>query len=503
VTTSEAVATVTLAQTLQRHVAAGPTRPAVTAACTTTTYGELADRVARLAAALAAEGLGRGDRVALLARNGTAFPLLLEAASWSGVVLVGINWRLTASEVAAVLDDSEAKLVVADREWASLVGERRTVWVDDLDGWAEGHPPQDVHEGQGPSSIVLQLYTTGTTGEPKGVQLSETNLHQMCVSAAEAWLMHPEMRFLAVLPTFHVSGMSSYVTAFHVGGEVVVPDGASAEEVCSAIERHRVTHTVIVPTVLTTLVADKAPERHDLSSLEVLIYGSAPSGSRLVEEAMAMLPATGFSQGYGLTETSAGVAIAPIVRAGQEEPRAGSVGRMLPSCEVRVVDPTTGVDVPTGSDGEIWLRTPQLTVGYWRKPELTAAAIDEEGWFRTGDIGCVDEERFLFIRDRLKDVIISGGENIYTVEVENAVSSHPAVLEVAVVGAPHPHWGETVRAVVVRRDGCELDEPELRAWLQPRLARYKQPRQIDFTDELPKTGSGKILKRVLREEAGQ
>ena len=193
------------------------------------------------------------------------------------------------------------------------------------------------------------------------------------------------------------------------------------------------------------------------------------------------------------------MAIAPLVRHGDADPRPGTAGRILDNCEVRVVDPETGSDVPPDQDGEIWLRTPQRTPGYWRRPDETAAAITADGWFRTGDIGAVDADGYLFIRDRLKDMIISGGENIYSVKVEAAVSSHPDVVEVAVYGVPHPHWGETVKAVVVRRPGSSLTAEELLDHLSDRLARYKRPRLIEFADGLPKTGSGKILKRALRD----
>jgi acyl-CoA synthetase (AMP-forming)/AMP-acid ligase II len=193
------------------------------------------------------------------------------------------------------------------------------------------------------------------------------------------------------------------------------------------------------------------------------------------------------------------VAIAPIHRLGEVDLHPGAVGTVLPTCECRIVDVTSGREVGPGEAGEIWLRTPQLTIGYWNKPEQTAAAISADGWFRTGDIGRLDADGFLYILDRLKDIIISGGENIYSVEVENAIVAHPAVLETAVVGVPHPHWGETVKAVVVLRAGETLELPELMSWLDGRLARYKQPRIVEFATELPKTASGKILKRALRD----
>lgn len=495
----------TLASILDRNRRERPDVTAVTAQEGSPTYAEFAASVARVADRFSQLGLRHGDRVAVLARNGLPYLQLVYAASWSGVSLVCLNWRLERDEIGAVLDDSEPTLLFIQEEFRSLVADRDVLSIDGdeggFDSWSSaGDPARPRRAEQAQDDVVLLLYTTGTTGQAKGVQLIERGLWHMCDTATEAWRMTQGTRFLACLPFFHVSGMSSAMCAVFTGGEVVIPTGTSVAEISSAIQERRVTHTTLVPTVLTSLVAEKAAEQWDLGSLEVVIYGSAPSGSSLIEEAMQMLPTVGFSQGYGLTETCAGVAIAPILKDGEADGHPGSVGQILPNCECRIVDVGSGADLGPGSDGEIWLRTPQLTPGYWRNPELTAAAIDDEGWFRSGDIGVLDADGFLYIRDRLKDMIISGGENIYSVEVENAIVAHPAVLETAVVGVPHPRWGETVKAVVVLKPGETLDEAGLELWLDGRLARYKRPRVVVFAAELPKTGSGKILKRALRTE---
>lgn len=503
----QATSETTLAKSLDRHRRERPHYRAITTPAGTRTYAALARDVARIACRLKEEHAARGSRIAVIARNGLPYVQLVYAASWAGAQLVCVNWRLEPEESQAILSDSAPVLVFAEREFAHLVGpHRHVVWLDrsehdpaDFEDWyATGDPHTPIDPGQGAESVALLLYTTGTTGQPKGVQLVERNFSHMCEQATKAWRMHPEMRFMACLPMFHVSGMSSVMCCVHMGGELVVPAGTSVAELGRAVEERGVSHTVLVPTVLTRLVAEKAAQTYDLSSLEVVIYGSAPSGSTLIERAMEMLPHTGFSQGYGLTETCAGVAIAPICKHGDVDRHPGSVGTVLDNCECRIVAPLTGEDVASGADGEIWLRTPQLMAGYLNKPEETAAAISPDGWFRTGDIGCRDEQGFLYIRDRLKDVIISGGENIYSVEVENAIAAHPAVLEAAVVGVPDPAWGETVKAVVALRKGQTLDGSALQAWLDGRLARYKRPRIIEFVDDLPKTGSGKILKGALR-----
>ncbi|MEB8339537.1 class I adenylate-forming enzyme family protein [Streptomyces endophyticus] len=514
----------TLARTLAHHCHRRPNHRAVTTPTGTRTYAQLTADVARIASTLRDGHVARGSRIAVLARNGLPCVQLVYAASWSGTQLVCVNWRLGPEESRAVLADSAPVLVFAEREFAHLIGPReRVIWLDGpghgptpFEQWyADGdphtppnpNPDQDPDQDQDqdpnqdpdqdPESAVLLLYTTGTTGSPKGVPLLERNLSHTCVQATRRWRMHPDMTFLACLPMFHVSGMSSVVCSVHVGGELVVPSGTSVAELGTVIEERGVTHTVLVPTILSRLVAENAVAVHDFDSLEVVIYGAAPAGDTLVEQAMEMLPHTGFSQGYGLTETCAGVAIEPLRRYGDAAGHPGSVGEVLDNCACRVVDPRTGEDVAPGADGEIWLRTPQLTPGYLNKPEETAAAITPDGWFRTGDIGCLDDEGFLYLKDRLKDMIISGGENIYSVEVENVVATHPAVLEAAVIGVPDPAWGETVKAFVVLRRGETLDSATLRAWLEGRIARYKRPRIVEFVDQLPRTGSGKVMKRAL------
>ncbi|NUS92054.1 MAG: acyl--CoA ligase, partial [Nocardia sp.] len=487
----------TLAGRLAGHARDRAGYRAISAPAGSQTYAEFARDVARIADRLRAAGLRRGDRMAVLAHNDLAYVQLVYAASWAGIVLVGLNTRLTAAELGAVLDDCTPSLLFAEREPASELDPRcPVVLLDGPEGsefehwYAAGDSGCAPDAGQTGESVVLLAYTTGTTGEPKGIQLVERNLREMAEQAAAAWALHPDMRYMACLPMFRMSGMSSVTCCVHVGGEVVIPSGTSVAAIAGAVEDRGVTHTSLVPTLLADLITENTAAAFDLSSLELIIYGSAPSSSSLIDQAMEMLPHTGFSQGYGLTETCAGVAVAPIRRRGEVDRHPGSVGRVHPTCECRIVDVTTGRDVGTGADGEIWLRTPQLTIGYWNRPAETAAAISTDGWFRTGDVGMIDNDGFLYVHDRLKNVIILGGENVYSVEVENAIGAHPAVLEVAVVGVPHPHWGETVKAVVVLCRGQQLDERELDGWLEGRLARYKRPRIVEFVGDLPKAGSG-------------
>jgi long-chain acyl-CoA synthetase len=496
----------TMASLLDRHAAERGDAPAVTVAGRTTTYAELALEVERWARGFEMEGLAPGDRVAVLARNGLPFVAAHFAASRAGVTLVGLNWRLSPHEVAQILTDAEPRLVLVDTDLLPLLARTspgpRQVVLDgpeaDVEDWlaaASAHPAPDRRD---PSHVLLMLYTTGTTGRAKGVMITETNITEMVAEVSARWHMRADMRFVNVLPLFHVSGTGAVFSTMSVGGEVIIPADTSAASIVRTIEERRVTHSAMVPTVLTALVHDPELGGRDLTSLEVLIYGAAPSGGTLVRDAMALMPRCGFTQGYGLTETCGGVSVAPLRRHGEVDDRPGTVGQACTRYTIRVVDPVRTQDVPAGTAGEVWLRGPQNALGYWNRPEETAASFLPGGWFRSGDIGLLDEDGFLYLKDRLKDMIISGGENIYSVEVENALLTHPEVLEAAVYGIPHEKWGGTVKAVVVRTAGSSLSPDELVTHARTMLAGYKVPRVVDLVDELPKSGSGKILKHTLR-----
>jgi acyl-CoA synthetase (AMP-forming)/AMP-acid ligase II len=488
-------------------------QPAVIAAVTphgVRDYAGLSRDSRAVARSLHLAGVSAGDRVAVLARNDLAYLQLLYGASRAGAALVCLNWRLAAEEISVLLSDCTPRLVFCEPRFADLLP-RGTATVsladDGLATWLEGDVAGDgadvTYDAGSPALVpadqtVVIMYTTGTTATPKGVQLTQRNLWFMAEQAADAWAMHRGMRFLACLPFFHISGLSAVVSSIFTGARVVIPASLATADICRAVEQHRITHTVLVPTVLSDLVDDQQ-HRFRLDSLEVVIYGAAPAGSRLIERCMAMLPRAGFSQGYGLTETAAGVTAAPLQRHGDRDAHPGSAGVVLPRAECRIVDPDTGTDLGAGRIGEIWVRTPTLTPGYLNQPVATRAAITQDGWLRTGDLGELDEDGFLFIRDRLKDVIISGGENIYSLEVENAIRSHPSVREAAVVGVPHERWGESVKAVVTLLPGTTLTLDELTSWLEGRLARYKHPRQLQVLDAMPMSGSGKIVKRELRD----
>lgn len=471
-------------------------------------YGRLSRDARELADALGRAGALPGDRVAVLARNNLPYLELLYATSRAQVALVCLNWRLAANEIAALLQDCTPQLVFCEREFRGLLptGTPAVTLDDDhLAAWSNGAvpsgdtdwtPSEPVRSDPSDRTAVI-MYTTGTTGASKGVQLTHRNLWFMAEQAAYAWAMHRSMRFLACLPFFHISGLSAAISSIFMGARVVIPESLATEDIWRTVEQQGVSHTVLVPTVLANL-ADDQDHNFRLDSLEVVIFGAAPAGSRLIERCMAMLPQAAFSQGYGLTETAAGVTATPLVRHGERDDHPGSAGSPLPRVECRIVDPESGEDLGPGRIGEIWVRTPTRTPGYLHNPDATRAAITPDGWLRTGDLGELDLDGFLYVRDRLKDMVISGGENIYSLEVENAVGSHPSVREVAVIGVPDARWGETVKAVVTLYPGATLTLAELTEWLGDRLARYKHPRHLQVIDAMPLTGSGKILKRALK-----
>jgi acyl-CoA synthetase (AMP-forming)/AMP-acid ligase II len=511
-------AATSLAELLAGHAAARPSAPALSVHGWSGTYADLDRAATDQARALLAHGLRPGERFAVVARNGWEFVALHYAASRAGVTIVPVNWRLSPGEAAAVLADADVSLVLAEREWAPLLAEADpsvpTVWLDG--------PPEDASDGASgsgqdyadwlrrggtpefcpadrawdPDAVALLLYTTGSTGKPKGVMLTESHILAMFAEVSRLWRMGPDTRFLGLLPLFHIAGTACVVGPQFAGGEVViVPD---ARDVPRVIDAARITHAGLVPTVISQLVDDPGSRAFDLSSLEVLIYGAAPSGGTLIADAMALLPGCGFTQGYGLTETCGTVSLAPFRRCGEPDDRLGTVGRATSTYEIRIVDHETLEDLPAGTDGEVWLRGPQNALGYWRRPQETEQAFLPDGWFRTGDIGVLDEDGYLYLKDRLKDMIIVGGENVYSVEVENVLLCHPDVREAAVYGVPDDRWGEVVKAVVAVAPDSGLTPQDLIDHTRARLAHYKCPRVVEFMEALPRSGSGKIVKHGLR-----
>jgi acyl-CoA synthetase (AMP-forming)/AMP-acid ligase II len=495
----------TLGDLLTRVTALGVDRPAITLDDHTLTFGELDRTADRVAHALAAAGLVPGDRLAVLLRNVPQFYALLFGAARAGVVLVALNWRLAPPEVAAILDDADPRLLVVGKGQLGLVPDdpKRALVVleDDFAAWVAEQPAeQPPSYAPSPDDVVLQLYSSGTTGRPKGARLTHANLAWTPRMGREFYAMGPDSVNLVPSPLFHIGGVGYGLTALGQGGHTVLLSDLTPAHLLAQIERHRVTHAFAVPAVIAGMLAAPELGHTDLSSLQRIAYGGAPMTEALLRRAIDGL-GCGFMAVYGMTETAGTVVSLAPEEHDPDGPRAHllrSVGRPLPWLEVDVADPLTGEPVAPGAVGEIRVRSGQNTVGYWRLPEETASALTPDGWLRTGDAAWRDEDGYLYLHDRIKDLIISGGENIYPAEVENALAANPDVADVAVIGVPSPRWGETPKAVVVPAPGATIDPDALLADVRTRLARYKCPTSIEVVDALPRNASGKVLRRELR-----
>jgi len=496
----------TLAGLIRDLAGRRPDAPAVSLGDRTLTFADLDARSSRVARVLLDAGVGPRDRVAVLDKTAPSFFEVVFGAAKTGAVTVGLNSRLAAAEVAGIVADARPCVVLVAPEFRSLLGDaaagaRVVVLGEEYEAELAGASPDDPGGGTDPDEVVLQLYSSGTTGRPKGAMLTSANLLWTPRMGREHYRMDEDTVNLVASPLFHIGGIGYSLTAMGQNGHTVLVRDVDPVALLALVERHRVTHTFLVPAVVQMLAESPALSGTDLSSLRRIAYGAAPMGETQLLKAIALFGCD-FMGVYGMTETAGSVtALAP----GDHDPggpRARllrSVGRPLPWVDLRVVDPATGTDAPVGGVGEIWVRSGQNTVGYWGQPELTAETLVEGGWLRTGDAAYLDAEGYVYMHDRMKDMVVTGGENVYPAEVENVLSAHPGVLEVAVIGVPSDRWGETVKAVVVRRPGVDLDEAGLVAFARERLAHYKCPTTVDFADQLPRNASGKVLKKVLRE----
>jgi acyl-CoA synthetase (AMP-forming)/AMP-acid ligase II len=478
------------------------------------TWAQWDDRVRRLAGALRDLGVGRGDVVSFLDKNHPACVELSFAAASIGAANAVINFRLAGDEVDYAVNDAGAKVLVVGSELMPLVEKIRDrlttvefvveVTPDGASGdsyeallasaTATGRDPR-----VDPEDVCLVMYSSGTTGRPKGVMLTQRNMVKHTVNAHDGWGFGPGDKNLVAMPLFHVGGSSYVLFGIHDGVPSVMtrdPDGPSlAGAIMQGANR-----TFLVPAVLAQVLQSGPDAVKLFGALKTYTYGAAPMPLPLLRAAMEAWPDTDFLQVYGLTEVSGVLThLMPDAHRDTEHPeRLVSAGRCIPEVEVRVVDPGSLEDLPTGEHGELWFRTPQLMKGYLNRPDATAEVITADGWFRTGDMGVVDEDGFVFVQDRLKDMIISGGENIYSPEIERVLAEHPAVMEVAVIGVPDDRWGEVVKAVVSLHPDQSATEDELIAFSRDRLAHYKCPKSVDLVEALPRNPTGKILKRDLR-----
>ncbi len=505
-----------------------PEAPAVECEGERRTFGELLNRCARVASALGEENLPAATavdaldpavgqpRVAVLARNSIPILELTFGAAMRNAVAVPLNWRLAPPEIALILDDSEASLLVVGEEFAPVVEslERdlrhvRTVLVvgdhprwRSYESWLGAHDASDPGIVAAPHDISIQLYTSGTTGLPKGVMLTSDNLFCVLDQVNRWWKLDPNDSVnLAVMPLFHIAGLAWSMVGLAYGCRTVVLRDVDVGKILEAV-RGGVTHAFMVPAVIQFLLESPGLTRQDFASLRTLVYGASPISDAVLTKALDLIGCD-LIQVYGLTETTGAVT---QLQSWEHDPvrrpdLLRSCGRPYPWVEVRIVHPDTGADVHgegEGSVGELWVRCRQVMAGYWHNPAATHLAVTPDGWLRTGDAGYQDAEGYLYLYDRVKDMIVSGGENVYPAEVENALMAHPEVADVAVVGVPDTRWGEAVKAVVVRVPDTDPDPDALVSFCRERLAAYKCPKSIDFAESLPRGPSGKILKREIR-----
>ena len=450
------------------------------------TYAELDERSNRLAQALRAAGVGKSSRVAHLDRTAPEIVELLFATSKLGAVTVPLNWRLAPAELAAVVADAQPDVLIAGDAFADVAAPNVVVVGAEYERWLAAHEPVDPG-GRGESSdTVLQLYTSGTTGVPKGVLTTHRNL-AAAVESSPLWEFDADTISMTPLPMFHIGGIGwAFLGLWNAATTVLVSEFVP-EDVLDVLERRRVTNTIFVPTMLQLLCAVPGAEERDYAALRSIAYGASPITTPVLKDALRTFRCSLYGV-YGLTESTGGVMqLDPADHAHERLLR--SAGRPFPWVELKIVD------------GEVWLRAPNVTPGYFNRPEETAAALTADGWLKTGDGGYVDDDGYLFLTDRIKDMIVSGGENVYPIEVEEALAQHPDVAEVAVIGVPDERWGETVKALVVARAGRSPTAEELVAFARERLAGYKLPRSVEFVADLPRTPSGKVLKRELRKRA--
>lgn len=485
------------------------------------TWEQFADRVSRLAAAFAALGLEPGGRVVLLALNSHRSLECFYAAMQAGGVIVPLNHRLGMGEIVAQTNDCAPQIVVLGPDFAGLrealatspdgsqrsmvhcSGDAAPAGFAGYEDLVAGHPPA-ADAGRCGDDLACLLYTSGTTSAAKGVMLSHANFCANTANVVPELGMDEDTVHLHHGPLFHVAAAARLFSTTHVAGTHVFLPRFVAGEVIAEIARTGVTHATFVPTMFRMMLDEPGLKQTDLSSLRCVSYGSAAMPEPLLREFMAALPDVRMLQSYGMTELSPVVTILGWRDHLPEAAQGGrlrSAGRPAMLAEVAVVDPEDR-PLPAGRHGEIVARGPMVMQGYWNRPDLTAEAL-RGGWMHTGDVGYFDEDGYLYVVDRLKDMIITGGENVWSQEVENALAAHPAVSQCAVIGKPDPFWGETVHAIVNLRDGMTATEAELIAHCRDLIAHYKCPRSVDIRDRpMPLSGANKILKSELRAELG-
>lgn len=498
-------------QTLHRAVQTGGNRPATIFGARRRTWLQFQDRVARLAGALLDLGVQREDRVAILSLNSDRYLEYLYATAWAGAACNPVNIRLAPPEIAYTLDDSASQILFIDDTYAKLLPALRPLMKTvrhlvftgdgalpegclDYEQLIVSHPPV-ADAGVGGDALAGLFYTGGTTGKSKGVMLTHDNVVFNALNMVPVQGFDEHSVYLHAAPMFHLADLANTFSVTMVGATHCVVPRFEVDPVLAILQAEKVTHSILVPTMINMLLASGKLAQHDLSSFRRLLYGASPMPEAVLLEAMRQMPTVQLTQAYGQTEAAPLVTFLPFEY--HKGATLRSAGRAVYGVEVAILD-AEDHSVPCGTVGEICARGANVMRGYWHLEEQTRKTL-RNGWLHTGDIGYMDEQGFVFIVDRAKDMIISGGENIFSVEVEGAIYQHPAVQECAVIGIPSDQWGEMVHAVVVPKAGASVTEEEIIAHCRALIAGYKLPRSVQIrTEPLPLSGAGKILKTDLR-----
>ncbi|MCB2112952.1 MAG: long-chain-fatty-acid--CoA ligase [Parvularculaceae bacterium] len=501
----------TLSGVIEEQAKIQPDRTALRFEGRSWTFQELNAWSDQAAQALSARGLRRGDRLCWLARNFSVFWPAIVACSKIGAVMTPVNWRLAPAEVAQIIADAAPKLIVGEKAFTDPLATQidlqafplmllESDGVDGFEKMIDAHDPKRPDYAPARDDIVVQLYTSGTTGLPKGVVLSNRCYQELGEAGIEAGVLapqHDDEEALHALPHFHIAGVNFGFMAFARSMPVIQHRQFDPAAIVREAQTGTPLNSFFVPAMIMMVLQAAKAAGAPVENFANVSYGAAPMPEPLLDAAMAAMPKARFTQFYGMTETTGGLSVLSHEDHAKGCKQRISAGKPLPGCEVSVVDPETRNEAPQRAVGEIVMRSPFIMEGYWNKADATRAVL-RNGWYCTGDAGRFDENGFLYVVDRVKDMIISGGENIYPAEIENILAAHPAVLEAAIVGMPDEKWGELVRAFIVKRPGAELTPEQAIEFLAPKIAGFKLPKKIEFLDALPRNPSGKILKTTLR-----
>ena len=501
---------------IPRHYArVSPERSALIDGLGTRTFAQLDQVSNRIASALVADGVRPGAHIGFFGKNSARYFELLFGVLKAGAGMVPLNWRLAPAELAPVIDDAESPLIFVDREFVEILAtvqnqctrKFRTVVFDstassagEFESWMSAGDGRDPQVRIHPDDTALLIYTSGTTGKPKGVQLTHRGLDRMrlCEHLEPAYQWRDGDVMLTVMPVFHLVGTGLSVQALYNGAAVSLLPMLDPGNLFKFLARDRPTICALVPTAIQMILDHPEAKSADFSSLRLVMYAGSAISSTLLKRALQEMGCQ-FMQFYGATESSGAITLLrPEQHEVNDEARLRSCGTPLPLIEIKIMD-ADGKQVAQGEGGEFWVRMPNMFGGYWKQPEATAAVL-RDGWYRTGDAGFCDAEGLYYIVDRVKDMIVTGGENVYSAEVEQALAKHPGVRQCAVVGVPDPKWGERVTAVIIAAPNAKPTQEEIIKHCRGLIAGYKVPKEVRFVDALPMTPTGKVLKRIVRDQ---